>query len=229
MISAQKGGIKGDVNMFDFIEIKVKTSGNSKTVEIYPEFIANKSNDLMIRGNAFYAFWDENTGLWCKDEDILREYVDQMLLDKAKDLGMPAVVRLWREYSSGIQTRWKRYCKEITNKYKELDQKVIFSNVKTKKTDYASMKLSYPLEEGRMDAYEELISVLYSPKERAKIEWAIGSIIAGDSRELQKFYVFYGTAGSGKSTVLNIIQMLFSFATCIYFFKQEKMMGYRYE
>src|SRR5699024_3212913 len=49
-----------------------------------------------------------------------------------------------------------------------------------------------------------------SPEERAKIEWAIGSIIEGDSKHIQKFLVFYGPAGSGKSTVLNIIQKLFA-------------------
>ena len=48
-----------------------------------------------------------------------------------------------------------------------------------------------------------------SPEERKKIEWAIGSVIAGDSVDIQKFIVLYGSAGTGKSTVLNIIQQLF--------------------
>ena len=43
----------------------------------------------------------------------------------------------------------------------------------------------------------------------AKIEWAIGAVISGDSKKIQKFLVFYGPGGSGKSTVLNIIQKLF--------------------
>jgi energy-coupling factor transporter ATP-binding protein EcfA2 len=34
-------------------------------------------------------------------------------------------------------------------------------------------------------------------------------VVSGDSKKLQKFLVFYGPAGSGKSTVLNIIQQLF--------------------
>ena len=62
---------------------------------------------------------------------------------------------------------------------------------------------------GDIDAYDELMSTLYSPEERKKIEWAIGSIIAGDAKEIQKFYVFYGEPGSGKSTVLKIIKKLF--------------------
>ena len=33
--------------------------------------------------------------------------------------------------------------------------------------------------------------------------------MSGDSKEIQKFLVFYGSAGTGKSTILNIIQKLF--------------------
>jgi replication-associated recombination protein RarA len=53
------------------------------------------------------------------------------------------------------------------------------------------------------------VGTLYSVGERAKIEWAIGSIVAGDSKKIQKFVVFYGSAGTGKSTILNIIEKLF--------------------
>jgi len=90
-----------------------------------------------------------------------------------------------------------------------LDEKLIFSNTPTNKKDYASKKLKYPLEEGTIDAYDKLMSTLYSETEREKIEWAIGSIVCGDSKKLQKFMVLYGAAGTGKSTVLNIIQQLF--------------------
>ena len=50
---------------------------------------------------------------------------------------------------------------------------------------------------------------LYSPEERHKIEWSIGAIVTGDSKHIQKFMVFYGSAGTGKSTILNVIQKLF--------------------
>lgn len=72
-----------------------------------------------------------------------------------------------------------------------------------------SKKLPYVLEPGNIDAYDELMRTLYSPEEREKIEWCIGSIVNGDSKTIQKFMVLYGPPGSGKSTVLNIIQKLF--------------------
>ena len=85
----------------------------------------------------------------------------------------------------------------------------MFSNSEIKKTDYASKRLNYALEGGDISAWDELVGTLYSVEERAKIEWAIGSIVAGDSKKLQKFFVFYGPAGSGKSTILNILHKLF--------------------
>ena len=50
---------------------------------------------------------------------------------------------------------------------------------------------------------------MYDEEERHKIEWAIGSIVTGDSKKIQKFMVFYGEAGTGKSTILNVIEKLF--------------------
>ena len=69
--------------------------------------------------------------------------------------------------------------------------------------------MNYPLEPGDCPAYEKLISTLYSEEERHKIEWAIGAIVTGESKYIQKFMVLYGSAGTGKSTILNIIQQLF--------------------
>ena len=43
----------------------------------------------------------------------------------------------------------------------------------------------------------------------ARLEWAIGSIVNGDSQWLQKFLVLYGAMGTGKSTILNVVQQLF--------------------
>jgi energy-coupling factor transporter ATP-binding protein EcfA2 len=65
------------------------------------------------------------------------------------------------------------------------------------------------LEGGKYDAYNELIGTLYDVDERAKLEWAIGAIVSGDAKDIQKFIVLYGEAGAGKSTILNIIQKLF--------------------
>ena len=69
--------------------------------------------------------------------------------------------------------------------------------------------LPYSLVDAPTPAWDELVGTLYVPPEREKIEWTIGSIISGDSKKNQKFAVFYGDPGSGKGTVMNVIEKLF--------------------
>ena len=116
---------------------------------------------------------------------------------------------MWDSESGSIDD-WHRYCqKQMRDSYHMLDENLIFSNSGVNKDDYASKRLNYPLEPGSIDAWDLIVSTLYSEKERHKIEWCIGSIVTGDSKKIQKFAVLYGAAGTGKSTILNIIQQLF--------------------
>ena len=199
--------------MVDFFKIttRLKKSG---AVEIYPKFIIKKSSDLMIRGGDFYAVWIEERGLWSTDEQDVLQLIDRELskyAEKNKDKYGPSiqVLYMW-DSENGMIDRWHRYCqKHMRDSFHMLDEKLIFSNAETNKTDYASKRLDYPLEKGDAPAWNKLISTLYSEEERHKIEWAIGAIISGDSKTIQKFMVLYGAAGTGKSTVLNVIQQLF--------------------
>ena len=196
--------------------MKISTRSKKQGVtEIYPKFIINnKSSDLMIRGGDFYAIWVEERGLWSTDEQDVIQIVDRELKNfyeeyREKSTDSLIVSYMW-DAESGSIDMWHKYCqKQMRDNYHSLDEKIIFSNDPTNKTDYASKRLTYPLEEGNIDAWDKLISTLYSEEERHKIEWAIGSIVSGDSKDIQKFMVFYGSAGTGKSTILNIIQKLF--------------------
>ena len=198
--------------MLDFLKIEEKIG--KQGVEIYPSFLIKKSEDLMIRGSDFYAIWVEERGLWSTDEQdalqlIDREVGDYVKKNEGKWHG-PVRISYIRNSDSGVIDRWHKYCqKQMRDSYNMLDEKLIFSNDETNKKDFASKRLNYPLEEGEPVAWDKLISVLYSEEERHKIEWAIGSIVSGDSKKLQKFMVLYGAAGTGKSTVLNVIQQLF--------------------
>ncbi len=199
--------------MLDFFMISTR-SGKRGVIEIYPKFIVKKSSDLMIRGGDFYAVWIEERGLWSTDENDAIDIIDKALDDYAEENknrfeDKVKVLHLW-DAESGMIDTWHKYCqKQMRDSFHMLDEKLIFSNTKTNKKDYASKKLNYPLENGDTPAYNKLISTLYSEEERHKIEWAIGSIVSGDSKKIQKFMVLYGAAGTGKSTILNIIQQLF--------------------
>ena len=199
--------------MLDFLKITTR-SRKSGVIEIYPNFIIKKSNDLMIRGGDFYAIWVEERGLWSTDEQDALQLID-IELDRYfkenihKFETNVKVLYMW-DAESGMIDQWHKYCqKQMRDNFHMLDEKLIFSNAPTNKKDYASKRLNYPLEEGPTPAWDKLISTLYSKEERHKIEWAIGAIVTGDSKKIQKFMVLYGAAGTGKSTILNVIQQLF--------------------
>ena len=198
----------------DFLMISTRIKKG--IVEIYPKFIVGtkKITDLMIRGGDFYAVWIPERNEWSTDEQDALDLIDKELdkyyeENKARYESGARVLHMW-DSESGMIDNWHKYCqKQMRDMYVPLDENIIFSNTVTTKKDYASKRLSYPLEKGSFDSYDKLMSTLYSDDERRKIEWAIGSIVTGDSKNIQKFIVLYGAAGTGKSTVLNIIQMLF--------------------
>ena len=199
--------------MVDFLMISTRP-GKRNTIEIYPKFIIGKSSDLMIRGGDFYAIWIEEKKLWSMEEQDAIQLIDRELdkfasENKDKFDSKIHVLHMW-DAETGMIDSWHKYCqKQSRDHFHMLDEKIIFANYETSKNDYASRKLSYPLEDGDITAYSKLANTLFEPDELAKLEWAIGSIIHGDSKKIQKFIVLYGSAGTGKSTMLNIIQMLF--------------------
>lgn len=207
--------------MVDFLKISTRFPKKG-VVEIYPKFIVRKSSDLMIRGRDFYAIWLEDKGFWSLDEEDAIQLIDKELDSFADqhasefDGNSVHVLHMWDSDTKMIE-KWHKYCqKNLRDNYHQLDERLIFSDQKPTKKDYASKQLDYPLKAGDISAYDHLIKTLYSPEEREKIEWAIGSIISGDSKKIQKFVVLYGAAGTGKSTILNIIQWLFNGYYCVF-------------
>ena len=198
--------------MLDFLMISRRST--KKGVEIYPKFIIKNSTDLMIRGGDFYAIWIDEKGLWSTDEQDAIRLIDKELEkyynEHAQYLDGTVSVKYMWDAESGTIDSWHKYCqKQMRDSFHTLDNSLIFSNTKTTKEDYASKRLNYPLEPGDYSSWDKLISTLYIPEERHKIEWSIGAIVTGEAKYIQKFMVFYGSAGTGKSTILNIIQQLF--------------------
>ncbi|MFI3115331.1 MAG: DUF5906 domain-containing protein [Clostridia bacterium] len=199
--------------MIDFLMISTRSTKRG-VIEIYPKFIIKKSTDLMIRGGDFYAIWIEERGLWSTDENDALQLIDHELKkyaeeNKHKFEANIKILYMW-DAESGMIDTWHKYCqRQLRDSFNMLDEHLVFSNTTTNKKDYASKRLNYPLEKGEISSFDKLISTLYNEEERCKIEWAIGSIVSGDSKTIQKFMVLYGSAGTGKSTILNIIQQLF--------------------
>lgn len=196
----------------DFFKVICGKPTQTAPMQIYPSFDTRRSKDLMIRGGDFYAIWDEKKGLWTTDQyeviDIIDSAIDEFKSRNPEFEGLKT--SYMRNADSGIIDKWHKYVQsQIEDNYHPLDETIVFANTNVTKDMYVSKKLPYALEPGDISAWDELVSVLYSPEERHKIEWAIGSIVNGDSKQLQKFFVFYGAPKTGKSTILNIIEKMF--------------------
>lgn len=196
----------------DFFKIKERSTKRG-VLEVYPDFRVCRSKDLMVRGKSFYAIWDEEQGLWSTDEYDVQRLVDAELI-KHKETAKARTdeivqIKLMSDFSTNSWSAFRAYLNNISDNFHTLDENLTFANSDIKRKDYVSRRLLYPLEEGTHDAWDEIISTLYDAEEKEKIEWAIGAIVAGEAKKIQKFLVLYGDAGTGKSTILNIVQSLF--------------------
>ena len=145
----------------------------------------------MVRGGDFYAIWSENRGLWCTDENDALILIDKELDEYMNVNSFNAevkVLHMW-DAETGMIDNWHKYCqKQMRDYYVSLDEKIVFSNSESSKKEYASKRLDYPLVSGSYSGFDKLIGTLYSPEERHKIEWAIGAVITGESKHIQKIY-----------------------------------------
>ncbi len=209
--------------MLDFMMVTMR-SPKRGTVEIYPKFIIGSSKDLMIRGGDFYAIWNEELGLWSTSEDDAQRLIDKELREyyeqhagEFEARGETVHVQYMWDADTGTIDKFHRYCqKQMRDHFHSLDEKIIFADTVTKRSDYASKKLEYSLVPQETPNYTELSTTLYSEEELHKLEWAIGAIITGDAKKIQKFEVLYGSAGSGKGTMLEIIAKLFDGYCCAF-------------
>lgn len=198
----------------DFYRICTKDVKGEPLPFLFPDFVVGRSKDIMIRGKAFYAIWDEEEGLWSQDEYAVQRIVDKHLKQYADEArqktGTEFAVKYLSSFGNNGWKNFQSFIKNISDNSHDLDQNLTFQNQAVKKTDYASRRLPYALEPGDHSAWDELVGTLYNTEERAKIEWFIGAIVSGDHKKIQKFAVFYGPPGSGKSTMMNIILKLFN-------------------
>nr|DAV64659.1 MAG TPA: DNA polymerase [Caudoviricetes sp.] len=203
----------------DFFKVchreKQKNVGGERQtiVEILPSFSVLPSQDLMVRGKEFFAIWDPDAGFWSTDEYRARELIDAELWAYRDSLDLPeevpVTVHSLQNFSSQAWSGWRRYLSSLPDNFHDLDGELTWASDKRERSKFATRALPYSVEPGETASYDTLVQKLYLPEEREKFEWAIGAILAGEAREIQKFLVFYGQAGTGKSTIIGLIEQLF--------------------
>lgn len=200
----------------DFFTAEWTPIDKISTINVFPEFLVKKNKDLLVRGGKFYAVIDKNTGFWQTDENAIQEFVDEELNNLAEEIKKKprystytSSIRYMMKYRSKSWSEYKNYVSSLPDSFHQLDDKLCFAEQKVVREDYISKQLPYPLKKGPYEAWDKIVGTLYAPEERQKIEWAIGSIVSGESKDIQKFVVFYGKPGAGKGTILTIIQKLF--------------------
>lgn len=195
----------------DFVSARIERP-NKNLAYVIPVFNTKTCKDLMIRGHDFYAVWDEEARVWSTNQDTVIDMIDQMLIEfkNTHPEADGARIKFMKDSTSGSIDAFHHYVKkQATDNYHQLDSFLVFANDEPRRELYSTRRLPYAVGPGDCPAYDEIMETLYSPTERHKIEWCIGAVLSGDSKKIQKFLVFYGAMGTGKSTVLNIIQMLF--------------------
>ena len=195
----------------DFYEIEtIPMRGQAGMMEVRPNFINLKSRDIMLRDGDFIAVWDPKTGLWSKNEDDVIDIIDNDVFAYVEKSGIQNLFpRICRKDSDGVWRQYRQWTKNMVDTDHPLDRMPVFKDTILRQEDHVSYRLPYSLEEGEPTSWSKLVDTLYDPSERQKIEWTIGSVLTGDCRTIDKFLVFYGDPGSGKSTILNVMQRLF--------------------
>ena len=201
----------------DFYEIKERAL-KSGTTEVRPAWRVLRFKDLMIRGKSFYAVYNPETHFWSTNEYDLTRIVDADVARRFEEASERVDGSVWArylgDYDSKTYSDYKSWMSKLPDVYHPLDGGILFADQTPRREDYATRTLTYSLSNDPCPAYEELMSTLYDPEEREKLEWGIGSVFTGDSKWIQKFFVLYGSAGSGKSTFLNLLSRLLDDHIC---------------
>lgn len=192
-------------------------------LSVYPVYSAS-GKDLMKKGGKFYAILDKETGMWSTDESKVIEFVDREIQTYMKE--HYTYSSDGKYYDGYMQVRPELLDDSSTNRLKEfniwlmnlspnhnfiqLDTSLTQRDEEVTPDMYRSKRLPYEIRSGSYEAYDKIMSTLYSEDDRKKIEWCIGAVYTGASKKIEKILVLYGKPGSGKSTVLDLVKGLFA-------------------
>ena len=224
-VHKKRGDILKDCIKIKAQEMSIGPTGSKRYCMVIKPTFDVSGRTIMKKGGSFYAFFNEETGFWDTNEQNLYEMIDKKLYSyrdahyKRNDNGdyvygdgyKHVVCNVLSDSDTKQLIEFSNWFSKLPPNYNfiPLDSSLTFKSDVVKPEDYRSKTLKYDIKPGSTEAYDKLIGTLYSPSEKQKIEWAIGSVLTGDSKNIEKIIAFYGPPGSGKSTVLDLIKMIF--------------------
>lgn len=195
----------------------------SDAVVIAPTFNVT-AKDVMKKGGNFYAVWNPETKMWSQNPDDMYKIIDNDIykyLDEHfqknengeyyDDKRSLVIVKTIDDSKSRQLIEFNKWFNNLSPNfnYVPLDSDLTFLSDEVTPEMHRSKRLPYDLVSGDISAYDKIIGTLYDVQNREKIEWAIGSVLSGDSKKIEKMVVFNGPGGTGKSTILDLIQEIF--------------------
>src|SRR3954452_23846904 len=112
----------------DFYQIRARET-KEKDLELYPDFVVGRSEDLMVQGGKFYAIWDPDKELWSKDEYDVQRLVDEDLLQekerRERETGQTYNVKFMHSFRSNSWSQFRKFMAHISDNSKPLDNKLV--------------------------------------------------------------------------------------------------------
>ena len=146
--------------MVDFFKVKLASRKGVKVVK--PSFIVSADiSDILIKGKAFYAVWDEEHQIWSRNEMLVQKIVDKALDKFAANYPSseddPLIVDYLNDFDNNQWSVFKRYLTMMVDSEPILDSEITFKNSHVTKEDYRSRMVPYSLVEGDYSAWDELV------------------------------------------------------------------------
>ena len=97
----------------DFMRIATKEQSPQQGggTTLYPSFVVRPSKDLMVKGNSFFAIWDEERGVWSTDSYDVPRLVDGVLYAEAEKYDSATVSGL-QSFDNGRWTKISTVCQD---------------------------------------------------------------------------------------------------------------------
>lgn len=199
----------------DFYDISVvqdsRTSKNLKFT-ILPVFKFSRGSDLICKGGELYAYWHDNQ--WKTSPRELVEIIDSDILKKRNQIldihpGAEISMKLMDNHTSHVMKEFAQYTKLVQQSDAQFNTRIIFADEIPNRDDFSTNQLFYTPLEGPTPAFDKMFGKLYEQEELEKILWFIGALLTNSMGDIQKFMYLYGPKGSGKGTVIKLIEQLF--------------------